>query len=88
LIAYSLGNFVFDQDWSTKTKQGAVLSLEISPLSWTKATIYPVSIEEGKASIATGTEADDILSRMEDISKPLGTAFSLDEQGLYMSVLP
>lgn len=88
LIAYSLGNFIFDQEWSAKTKQGAVLSLELSPLSWAEASIYPVYIEEGKASIATGAQADEILSRMEEISRPLGTAFSRDEQGLSLKVMP
>lgn len=88
LIAYSLGNFIFDQEWSAKTKQGAVLSLELSPLSWAKASIYPVYIEEGKASIATGTEADEILGRLEEISRPLGTSFSRDEQGSYLHILP
>jgi len=31
LIAYALGNFVFDQDWSTETQQGAVLEVGFTP---------------------------------------------------------
>ena len=32
LIFYSLGNFIFDQDWSLQTRQGLALELELTPL--------------------------------------------------------
>ena len=46
LIAYSLGNFVFDQEQSLKTKQGAVLSTSFSGNKLTKADLIPIQIEE------------------------------------------
>ena len=43
LIAYALGNFVFDQDWSTETQQGAVLDVGFTPeriLGWRLRPVF------------------------------------------------
>jgi poly-gamma-glutamate synthesis protein (capsule biosynthesis protein) len=40
LIFYSLGNFVFDQDWSEKTRQGLVVRLRISNQTGTPEITY------------------------------------------------
>ncbi len=45
LIAYSLGNFVFDQNWSEKTKQSTALSLTFSGNRIIAASLEPAVIE-------------------------------------------
>jgi len=45
LIFYSLGNFVFDQEWSQKTKEGMMVKLLISNNQLLKADIIPIVIE-------------------------------------------
>jgi poly-gamma-glutamate capsule biosynthesis protein CapA/YwtB (metallophosphatase superfamily) len=45
LITYSLGNFVFDQDWSTETKQGVILSCMFQGTSLVEAKLTPYQIE-------------------------------------------
>ena len=45
LITYSLGNFVFDQEWSTETKQGTFLSLKFQGNSVIGASLTPFEIE-------------------------------------------
>lgn len=43
LIAYALGNFVFDQDWSIETQQGAVLDVGFTPdriIGWRLRPIF------------------------------------------------
>ena len=45
LITYSLGNFVFDQEWSTETKQGTVLSLTFEGTNLIGAKLTPYQIE-------------------------------------------
>lgn len=45
LIAYSLGNFVFDQNWSEKTKQSTALSLTFSGNRVIAASLEPAIIE-------------------------------------------
>jgi poly-gamma-glutamate synthesis protein (capsule biosynthesis protein) len=46
LIAYSLGNFVFDQTWSTETQQGAALDLVFWGSRLVGASFVPVRIED------------------------------------------
>ncbi|MDF2461204.1 MAG: type 3 domain protein, partial [Candidatus Saccharibacteria bacterium] len=44
LIAYSLGNFVFDQSWAEQTKQGTVLKLKFQGKQVTAAELVPYEI--------------------------------------------
>ena len=46
LIAYSLGNFVFDQTWSVETQQGAALQLVWWGHRLVSASFVPVQIED------------------------------------------
>ena len=45
LITYSLGNFVFDQEWSTQTKQGTILSMTFDGKNLIDAKLIPYQIE-------------------------------------------
>jgi poly-gamma-glutamate synthesis protein (capsule biosynthesis protein) len=65
LIAYSLGNFVFDQEQSLKTKQGAVLSTTFNGSKLTKADLIPIQIEEYyQPHILEGREAQSVLNNI------------------------
>lgn len=46
LITYSLGNFVFDQEWSRKTKQGLILDTIFYEDKLASATLTPVLIKD------------------------------------------
>jgi len=46
LIAYSLGNFVFDQTWSVETQQGAAIRLTFWGRKLVGASFVPVQIED------------------------------------------
>jgi poly-gamma-glutamate synthesis protein (capsule biosynthesis protein) len=45
LIAYSLGNFVFDQNWSEETKRSVALELTFSDKRVTGAKLLPARVE-------------------------------------------
>lgn len=45
-IFYSLGNFVFDQEWSPETKQGVILRLRFSGARLLTFSLEPVMIED------------------------------------------
>ena len=63
LIAYSLGNFVFDQEQSLKTKQGAVLSTTFKGDKLVKADLIPIQIEEYyQPRLLEGAPAQGVLS--------------------------
>jgi poly-gamma-glutamate synthesis protein (capsule biosynthesis protein) len=63
LIAYSLGNFVFDQEQSLKTKQGAVLSTTFEGDKLVKADLIPIQIEEYyQPHLLEGASAQGVLN--------------------------
>jgi len=65
-IFYSLGNLIFDQNWSQETSQGLVVSLEIVDNKVTKVNLRPVIIEENfRPRFATLTESENILHNVK-----------------------
>lgn len=84
LIFYSLGNFIFDQDWSLQTRQGLALELELTPLGWQQAVLSPVLITEGQPQLVEGEEGDAILQLLTDISQTFGTDIELKDGKAYI----
>ncbi len=73
IIIYSLGNFVFDQMWSTETSQGMILKIVFSGNKPSIFEFIPVHIYNfNQPKIISDTpEADDILERVYKASKNL-----------------
>ena len=73
LIAYSLGDFVFDH-YSRATGEAVVLRVTIRPSGPPSFTIVPVYLVDphGIPAPVFGEEADAILTRMEEFSGRLG----------------
>ncbi len=64
-IVYSLGNFVFDQDWSPETKQGLIMHLVFQGSRLAALRLVPVRIENFyQPRILTGEEKTVILDRV------------------------
>ena len=72
LIAYSLGNFVFDQH-EERGKRGLVLACELSVLGIGRAALAPVVIRENQTRPPEPWEVVDILRTVERYSAVLGT---------------
>ncbi|HEY4686670.1 MAG TPA: CapA family protein, partial [Candidatus Subteraquimicrobiales bacterium] len=74
LIAYSLGDFVFDH-YSRKTGETFILRVNLSSKSGTmKAEIIPVYVTaSGQPTLVYGKEAGSILTRLLKISEIFGT---------------
>lgn len=65
LIVYSLGNYVFDQEWSLETKQGAMVALQFLGTRVVGARLVPVLITDySTPHIATPAEAAPIFARI------------------------
>lgn len=79
LIAYSLGNFVFDQNWSEKTKEGLLLSLKMNDSVILQGELLPIYINDGQPVVALGERGEKILQRVKNISEKLGTKLELEE---------
>lgn len=71
LIVYSLGNFVFDMDFSRETQEGAVLELTFSGAELDQVRLVPVVIGADFAPrVARGARGRAILDRVRDASGP------------------
>lgn len=79
LIAYSLGNFIMDQNWSRETCQGLLLKIKVAREGWQQAEILPVQIVEEQPRQAEGKDAEKILGEVRDLSKKLGTGVEIKE---------
>jgi poly-gamma-glutamate synthesis protein (capsule biosynthesis protein) len=72
-IAYSLGNFIFDQDWSAQTRQGLVTGLAFLP-DRTELHLFPIQIDQSVPRHLTGKDRITALTHLASISDPaLGT---------------
>lgn len=67
LIAYSLGNFIFDQDWSTETRLGLVVGLDLNGHG-SELHLYPVRIDKSQPILLTGKERQARLDYLASIS--------------------
>lgn len=69
MIAWSLGNFVFDQDFSVPTKQGLAMSLHISTKNM-RVELHPVSIPLSQPTLEEGEAKQARLEALAKISDP------------------
>lgn len=77
LIAYSLGDFVFDH-YSRKTGEAFVLDAQLGPDGVTDTKVTPVYLDSnGKPEFVTGSAAKVILDRLTTISAKRGTIVSM-----------
>ncbi len=68
-IDYALGNFVFDQDWSTETMQSVVLSATFQGKKLVKVELFPVRINAAyQPTLASPEEGAEILGRIASVS--------------------
>jgi poly-gamma-glutamate capsule biosynthesis protein CapA/YwtB (metallophosphatase superfamily) len=78
LVAYSLGNFIFDQEFSAPTSEGALLSCQVGPNGLISASLVPTRIRRMQVHAATTDEAIGPLQRMlyTGMAQPAAQSFS------------
>ncbi len=75
LIAYSMGNFLFDQTYPT-TKLGMLLYVWMDGSRFHRAEIVPVHVSDYRPVPATGSLRYAVLHRLARVSRELGTCYS------------
>lgn len=78
LIAYSLGNMVFDQNWSEATREGLVLQLELDRQGVRQAQVRPVFIQESQPGWAAGARQAKLNQQVVDLCRKLNTAAQVE----------
>lgn len=69
LIFYSLGNFVFDQNWSQKTQEGLVVKVTTYKNQVVDVELLPIIIEDlGQPRLATENKRENLLTELKNIS--------------------
>lgn len=64
-IAYSLGNFVFDQMWSEETREGLIARIFIKNKKVLKVDLIPIKIEDyNQPRFASESESKNIIERI------------------------
>ncbi|MDO8583560.1 MAG: CapA family protein [bacterium] len=66
-IAYSLGNFIFDQDFSIETRQGLAVELDVSDHGVILKPI-PIQIDQSQPRVLVGAEKQKRLEALAKIS--------------------
>ncbi len=71
-VFYSLGNFVFDQIWARDHQQGMILLVEFEGEQIVNFEFIPTLVDQdGTVHMAEGEEREEILKRVEKLSKEL-----------------
>ncbi len=78
LIAYSLGNMVFDQNWSEPTREGLVLQLKLDRQGVRQAWVRPVFIQESQPGWATGPRQEKLNRQVTELCRKLNTASQIE----------
>ncbi len=69
-IFYSLGNFIFDQDWSRETRDGLAVKAVFRGRRLERIDLLPVVIDESQPRLAAGDDARRILARLKAETAP------------------
>ena len=69
LIAYSLGNCIFDQDFSSETTFGLIVGLTLAPTG-DELHLFPISIKASQPEVLVGDLRNQRLEHLADISDP------------------
>jgi len=67
-IVYSLGNFVFDQDWSHETREGLAVRFDIGGTR--RLELFPIELTRSQPTVLSGAARDERLARLASISDP------------------
>ena len=73
LIAYSLGNFIFDQNQHVYTREGLILEVNLIPGGLGEIRVRPVFIEESQPYLLEGQAAQQLLEKVQNQTRRLGT---------------
>ncbi|MDQ7815092.1 MAG: CapA family protein [Patescibacteria group bacterium] len=68
-IVYSLGNLIFDQDWSEETNYGLAVTLNLKE-SGTSLDFFPIQIVKSQPNVLQGSARQQRLDRLAEISDP------------------
>ncbi len=86
LIAYSLGNFIFDQKTALYMRQSMILDVGLAPGEVVEASITPVLITNSQPAILNGSKASSLLKKIAGYCKKLNTSTIIENDKLIISI--
>ena len=85
LVFYSLGNFVYDQ-YKDPNVRTALALLEVGRDGVRRVELVPARVQMGRPCPVTGDAAATVLSDLDRISRPLGTALQINDERAALDV--
>ncbi|MFY9272409.1 MAG: CapA family protein [Thermacetogeniaceae bacterium] len=79
LIAYSLGNFVFDKQRRPKCQETVLMKIIIKDIKIEKAEVIPVMIIDAQPRPAEKADGERILQKLKKLCSELETNFTVDD---------
>jgi poly-gamma-glutamate capsule biosynthesis protein CapA/YwtB (metallophosphatase superfamily) len=83
VVAYSLGNFVFDQPWEDN-RQSVILNLDFNMGKLSGLRLVPVYTKDGRALPAEGDKSEAILDKIVKLSGELDTVLAIRQGAAHM----
>jgi poly-gamma-glutamate synthesis protein (capsule biosynthesis protein) len=80
-IFYSLGNFIFDQDFSRDTQEELAVEINFNPDGQAKARLYPLLSRQSQPSLMAGKEKENYLKKIAGWSKGDSELFEQIKKG-------
>lgn len=72
-IAYSLGNFVADQNFSDPTRESLLLKMRLDKQGVAELTVLPVFVLESQPTLLRDEQGQKLLTKLRNLSRKLGT---------------
>ena len=82
IIAYSLGNFIFDQNWLQHTREGLVMEIKLKSSGISEVKLLPVIIRESQPRFEQEEWAKKLADSVCQYSSALGTRCLISENPL------
>ncbi|HNX29245.1 MAG TPA: CapA family protein [Syntrophomonadaceae bacterium] len=86
LIAYSLGNFIFDQKSMLYMRQSMILDVKLAEQQVIEASITPVLISDCQPAILTGSKAATLLKKIAGYCSKLDTTTLIQNDKLIINM--
>ena len=84
LIAYSLGNFIFDQNQHVFTRQGLILDLQLTADGLSDLRVWLVFLQTSQSYVMEGQQAREFLQTVQESTRRLGTESTITDNCLVL----
>jgi hypothetical protein len=87
-VIYDAGDLVLDWGGSGWMHKSALFRLEVNRSGVRRVEVLPIRLGSSRCSMAKGEDKEDILSRIDVLSRPFGTGFEVERDRAVLKIEP